>query len=46
MPMMADNAYFVIMCLAGVTAVGAAGEIAKVSQVFQPGARLDASNSP
>jgi hypothetical protein len=42
MPTMADTkAYFVIMCLAGVTAVGAAGEIAKVSQVFQPGARYD-----
>src|SRR5258706_16249657 len=40
------KAYFVIMCLAGVTAVGAAGEIAKGSQGFQPGARLAASNSP
>ena len=39
--------YFVRNCLVGrATAVGAAGEMANVSQVFQPCARLAASNSP
>ena len=33
-----DKAYFVSRCLVGVTAVGAFGEIANVSQVFHPGA--------
>ena len=38
--------YFVTRCLVGVTAVGAACEIENVSHVFQPAARLAASNSP
>jgi hypothetical protein len=35
-----------MMCLVGVTVLGAASEIEKVSQVFQPDGRLAASNSP
>jgi hypothetical protein len=39
--------YFVIRCLVGcASAVGAAGEIANVSHVLQPGARLAVSKSP
>jgi hypothetical protein len=39
--------YFVNRCWVGfASAVGAAGEIANVSQVFQPDGRLAASNSP
>jgi hypothetical protein len=38
--------YFVIMRRGGVLAVGGAGEMAKVSQVFQPCARFCAANSP
>src|SRR5258707_11178977 len=41
-----EKAYFVTRCLVGVTAVGAAGEIANVNHVLQPGARLAASKSP
>src|SRR5882757_1396094 len=40
------KAYFVNRCLTGFAAVGSAGEIANVSQVLQPGARLTASKSP
>jgi len=39
------NRYFVIMCLGGALGVGAAGEIAKVSQTFQPSGRCSAPNS-
>jgi hypothetical protein len=38
--------YFVIVCLVGVTVdVGAAFEMAKVSQTFQPSGRFSAANS-
>ena len=40
------RAYFTTGCFAAVIAAGAPGEIANVSHVFQPGARLVASNSP
>jgi hypothetical protein len=33
------NAYFVTRCLVSVTAAGASGEIANVSQVFRPDGR-------
>jgi hypothetical protein len=38
--------YFVNICLTGFATVGSDGEIANVSQVLQPGARLAASKSP
>jgi hypothetical protein len=41
-----DETYFVNICLIGFATVGAAGEIANVSHVLQPGARLAASKSP
>jgi hypothetical protein len=41
-----DKAYFATRCLVGVIAVGSVGEMAKVSQVVQPWARLAVSNSP
>jgi len=41
-----DEAYFVIRRLVAVAEVGASGEIANVSHVLQPGARLAASKSP
>jgi hypothetical protein len=41
-----SSLYFVIVCLVGVTVdVGAAFEIAKVSQTFQPSGRFSAPNS-
>ena len=40
------HTYFTTGCFAAVIAVGAVGEIANVSHVFQPDARLVASNSP
>src|SRR5207248_11670430 len=38
--------HFVIKCRVGVASVGAAGEIANVSHVFQPAGRFSWSNSP
>ena len=46
-PRRGHDIYFVKRCWVGfASAVGAAGEIANVSQVFQPAGRLAASNSP
>ena len=41
-----NETYFVNICLTGFATVGSAGEIANVSHVLQPGARLAASKSP
>jgi hypothetical protein len=40
------RSYFVNMGLEDVGGVGAAGDIANVSQAFQPEGRFEASNSP